>query len=223
LLERIGQHFPTNLPRKLLDFGAGGGGFLKHARGRGWDVSAFEPGARGLAACRNLGLDATDRLTDLPVNGFSLITMHHVLEHIAEPFEVLSEIERLLMPGGVLFIEVPNAASLRARLAMPFLTQRYEIDERYRAYPIHLMYYSAATLTRLLQKGNWRIESLFTVGMGVDEYFVKTSARSAEPRSSKCKEAVGSRRRRRFRHRLRDRFLQSGLGENLSVVASPCG
>jgi ubiquinone/menaquinone biosynthesis C-methylase UbiE len=41
-------------------------------------------------------------------NSFSLIYCYHVLEHVTNPIEVLSELSRVLLPGGVLFIGFPN-------------------------------------------------------------------------------------------------------------------
>jgi SAM-dependent methyltransferase len=39
---------------------------------------------------------------------FSLIYSYHVLEHVDDQFAVLRELERVLSPGGVLFIGFPN-------------------------------------------------------------------------------------------------------------------
>jgi 2-polyprenyl-3-methyl-5-hydroxy-6-metoxy-1,4-benzoquinol methylase len=101
----------------LLDYGAGGGSFLLDARSRGWDVRGFEPGRRGVQTCCGAGLDVTDDLSELPSGAFGVVTMHHVLEHIADPAVALRDVRRLLAPGGRLFVEVPNARSLRARLS----------------------------------------------------------------------------------------------------------
>jgi SAM-dependent methyltransferase len=130
-LQRVLDRLPASAPRTLLDYGAGGGGFLQHARKRGWVVSGFEPAPRGVASCRRAGLDVTDRLEDLPSSAFGVITVHHVVEHLSNPTEALRQIRRLLTPDGRLYVEVPNARSLRARLALPFLSQRLPVDERY--------------------------------------------------------------------------------------------
>ncbi|MDG1894377.1 MAG: class I SAM-dependent methyltransferase [Fuerstiella sp.] len=121
------------------------------------------------------GLEVTDKLTELPSGAFGLITLHAVFEHLANPTEVLDEIRRFLAPDGRLYIEVPNVRALRARLAIPLLSRRFGVDERYRAYPIHLMYYSECTLRKMLEKAGWVVEKSFTLGLGMDEFFTSSS------------------------------------------------
>lgn len=225
LLNLIERHFPADAPKTLLDYGAGGGGFLLDARRRGWLVRGFEPGRRGMETCRAAGLDVTNRLEDLPPATFGLVTLHHVFEHIANPGDTLDLIRPLVAPGGRLFIEVPNVKSLRARMAAPFLSQRYPVDERHRAFPVHLMYYSVRTLRAMLAKSGWVTESTFTVGMGVDRFFLRPEPVAAEEtaRANNPSPPHPLRRagKRKLRHRIRDAFLGAGLGENLAVLARP--
>jgi SAM-dependent methyltransferase len=219
LLERIATRMPTTARRTLLDFGAGGGGFLLHARAGGWQVQGFEPGRKGLVTCRAVGLDVTDSIDSLPSGHFGLITLHHVFEHLTDPIRTLRELRRMLAPEGILFIEVPNSRSMRATLALPAVSRYLNADERYRAFPIHLVYYCEETLRRLLRRADWRVDYAFTVGLGLDEYFRgRTSAtkRTVErPRSVKS--------RRRLKHLIREAFLGMGWGENLAVIARPGG
>jgi len=195
-------------------------------RSRGGQASGLEPGRRGLAACRAAGLDMVERPEELPDARFGLVTFHHVFEHLEAPGAVLDTVRRVLAPGGRLFIEVPNAAALRARLALPWLTRRFAIDERYRAFPIHLAYYSRATLTRVLAAAGWEVEHSFTVGMGLDEYFVEPGREAgaiAPAAAAPAAPAPVRAGRRKLRHRVRDAFLGLGLGENLAVLARPVG
>jgi SAM-dependent methyltransferase len=221
LLRRITSHLPPGTPRTLLDYGAGGGGFLAHARDRGWKVQGFEPGKRGLESCRQAGLDVTDKLDDLPSDAFGLVSLHHVFEHLANPIETLGAIRRFLAHEGRLYIEVPNARSLRARMASPLLTRRFRVDERYRAYPIHLMYYSDRTLRRMLEKAGWTVEATFTIGMGLDEFLIRPETSYEQTARRRESDNSGVPRNRRLRHKLRDAFLGLGMGENLGVIAYP--
>ena len=219
LLDRLERRLSPEAPRTLLDYGAGGGGFMLHARARGWKVQGFEPGRRGRETCRNLGLDVVANCDELPAGGFGLVTLHHVFEHLADPASVLRGIKRLLHPLGRLFIEVPNAGSLRARLALPIVSRHLGVDERYRAFPIHLMYYTDRALRGMLRKGGWDIDATFTIGFGVDEFF--TSSRRVPPSGTARARSDSPSERKRVRHMIRDAFLSTGLGENLAAIARP--
>lgn len=212
---RAERHLPAGAPRTLLDYGAGGGTFLLDARELGWKGWAFEPGRRGLESCRRAGLPATDDLGELPRGAFGLVTLNHVLEHIADPVDTLSSLRPLLAPGGRLCVEVPNARSLRARLAGLIGGER--VDEAYRAFPIHLMYYTAGTLCRMLARAGWAVEATFTMGLGLDELYI------AEQKSRSARRAGNGPHRVRslWRRVARDAFLSLGLGENLVAIATP--
>jgi SAM-dependent methyltransferase len=181
-------------------------------------VHGFEPGKRGLENCRRAGLAVTDRLEELPSSAFSLITLHHVFEHLANPRKALAEIRRLLLPGGLLFVEVPNAESLRARLAWPILSRNFRVDERYRAFPIHLMYYTAATLKKILHEEGWRTNVTFTLGMGLDELIVP-SKQAGGLTVADTGRVNRSSAMIRLRHILRNAFLRGGFGENVAAIA----
>ena len=219
LLEKLAGWMPPGTPRTLLDYGAGGGGFLLNARAQGWNVKGFEPGKRGLENCRRANVDVTDDLTRLPSRAFGLITLQHVFEHLAEPAATLESLRTYLAPEGRLYIEVPNARSLRASAAAPFLTRRFPVDERYRAFPIHLMYYGVRTLGRLLAHCGWTVERTFTLGMGVDRFILPRHASKQAAVPEVAPRRGGETPLRRAKHLIRDTFLGMGLGENLGVVA----
>lgn len=230
LMSRILPHMPDAAPRSVLDYGAGGGGFLLRMRELGWQTKGLEPGQRGLAACREAGLDVTDRIEELELSSYGLVTFHHVFEHLEHPREVLETVRRVLAPEGRLFIEVPNQDSLRAQLALPILSRNTRVDERFRAYPIHLAYYNARTLGQVLAKHGWQVDATFTVGMGLDEYLIREHGthQDGEPAAVAAHASGGPQEAaappvpsRRFRHRIRDAYLGQGFGENLAVVARP--
>jgi len=102
---------------RLLDVGCADGGFLAAARDAGFDVRGVEPAGSAVAVARKRGLDvATGTLDDVPLLPASLdvVTMWHVLEHIAGPMATLERVREALVPGGHVLVEVPNAESIRA-------------------------------------------------------------------------------------------------------------
>jgi SAM-dependent methyltransferase len=84
----------------------------------GLDVSDF---AREMAAKRGVKTLACDISQErFPVGDgeFDYATALCCLEHIFDPGHTLREAARVLKPGGRLFVTLPNAVSLRFRLAM---------------------------------------------------------------------------------------------------------
>jgi SAM-dependent methyltransferase len=219
LLGKLGELMPAAAPRTLLDYGAGAGGFLVHARTRGWDVKGFEPGKRGLEACRRANLDVTNDLRSVPSRAFGLITLQHVFEHLADPAATLQSLRTYLAPEGRLYIEVPNAHSLRAAAAASFLSRRFAVDERYRAFPVHLMYYRLRTLGTLLESCGWTVECAFTLGIGLDRFIIPRRVNEPVAACDVTPRRAGRTPLRRAKHLVRDAFLGLGLGENLSVIA----
>ena len=71
---------------------------------------------------------------------FDIITMYHVLEHISNPVECLTKITKLLRPGGLTVIEVPNMGGLEARLKGP-KWHYYKVD--------HVNYFRPPDLRRV--------------------------------------------------------------------------
>lgn len=100
--------------KKLLDFGCGAGGMVNAAQQAGWSVIGFDMN-RGLVEAANrhwkFDLVKTGRLDEFYANHagqFDAIISYQVFEHIQTPVEATCEMARLLKPGGVLLIDVPN-------------------------------------------------------------------------------------------------------------------
>jgi SAM-dependent methyltransferase len=99
---------------RLLDIGAAGGAFVAEAAEAGFDAHGIEPVASFARLAREqLGVDVRDgRLEDAELGPPSdVITLWHVLEHVPEPLAALRRLAGALAPGGVIAVEVPNAAS----------------------------------------------------------------------------------------------------------------
>ena len=201
--------------RNFLDFGCGGGYLLRGAIGRGWDAIGYDVGAPAVAQCRAQGLPATGDLAALPRRAFDAIYLSHVFEHVAEPGALVKTLRGLLAPKGRVLIEVPNARSLRARMSIPVLSSWAGVDERYRAFPIHLFYYSRASLRAMLARHGLIVVAHTTTGLGLDELmFVDDDV----PLPSTTK-AIARPRRSRARKLMRAAFFGAGLGENLLLAA----
>ncbi|MDR1657710.1 MAG: methyltransferase domain-containing protein [Deltaproteobacteria bacterium] len=144
--------------RRVLDVGAGPGHFLKLASDQGWEPTGIEFNVESVEALQNEGLNIIVKpleLADLPPASFDLVTMWEVLEHIVSPKAVLAEIRRLLVPGGLLLILVPNAGSLVTRIL-------HEKSHTFGGHS-HLNHLNPKSLTMLLEQFQYDILEMETV------------------------------------------------------------
>lgn len=99
----------------VLDIGCATGGFLRRARQAGWRVHGVEKSLAAAEVARSefyLPVSATIGAVD---ERFGLITMWHILEHMLDPLAALQQARELLVPGGILFIELPQWDALGRR------------------------------------------------------------------------------------------------------------
>jgi len=144
-----------------LDIGCGSGGRLLEFRRLGWNVSGLEISSQAAEAGRSLGLDIV--VCDLaeapwPDRSFDAITLYHVLEHVHQPSEYVERIARLLKPGGVVLIAVPNFQSWERRL---FGKRWTWLDV-----PIHLHHFEPARLQRLVESAGLTVRQSWCSSSG---------------------------------------------------------
>tara|TARA_B100000674_G_scaffold479293_1_gene477511 strand:- start:11188 stop:12027 length:840 start_codon:yes stop_codon:yes gene_type:complete len=101
--------------RKLLDIGSGLGVFPGRMVEKGWDCTALDPDPSAtkmiqeLVDCKVVTQDfLRAENEELSTEKFDLITFNKVLEHVSEPKNMLTRASKLLMPGGIIYFEVPD-------------------------------------------------------------------------------------------------------------------
>lgn len=138
---------------RLLDIGAAAGFFMEVARRKGFETCGVEISRLAATyATRNLKLKVfVGELEDarFPDEYFDTITMWDVLEHLRRPVDTLRIVNRLLRRGGVLVIETVNIECINTKI----MGRRWPLY----APPIHLFYFSLATLRILLAKTGFKI------------------------------------------------------------------
>lgn len=132
----------------VLEIGCGAGWMLEALRQDGWEVFSSErtlDTAKHVAKTLNapIFVGSIDAVAE---NRFDVIVLFHVLEHLANPKQVLDLCARALKPCGTLIVAVPNARSWQARV---FRRHWFHLDV-----PRHLVHFSPQSLrTALLSAG----------------------------------------------------------------------
>jgi 2-polyprenyl-3-methyl-5-hydroxy-6-metoxy-1,4-benzoquinol methylase len=141
--------------RAILDVGCGRGDFLLFMAGRGWKTDGLELDSRAEGRGKKLGLSLkSGSLENIRYDSavFDVVTFWHVFEHIRKPVETLAECRRILKPGGLLVVAVPNIAGLQARVSG---NKWFHFDP-----PYHLYHYSTQSLSILLEKAGFEVKGV---------------------------------------------------------------
>lgn len=106
---------------EILDVGAGEGALTQKLHQMGYRMKAcdFSPEAYKYTG---VGCDAVDITGPFPYadGSFDLVIAVEVTEHILDHENFFSEINRILKPGGKLYISTPNILSMKSRLRFLF-------------------------------------------------------------------------------------------------------
>lgn len=167
-------------PGKILDVGAGTGDFLLKAKKRGWKVSGIEPNesARKLALLKDLNLQAD--LSKVGTEKFDVICLWHVLEHIPNLEEEISNFRALLKKDGILVIAVPNFKSHDAEYYREFWAA-YDV-------PRHLWHFSQNGIKNLLSQ--FGLNLISTKALIFDAYYVSLLSEKNKTGSSNYLKAI---------------------------------
>ena len=148
---------------RILDIGCDTGSLLTVARDDfGMDVMGVEvsQAAAETARCEN-NLDVrVGRLNDLrlPDDRFDLITMIDIIEHVANPLNLLKETNRLLRPGGNLYVATLDHDALLysiGRGAVRVLNTRAQSMLEKLYIPVHEYYFTKQTLASLVSQAKF--------------------------------------------------------------------
>lgn len=138
--------------KSLLDIGCGNGLFLSYAKRKGYHVCGIDYNVAAINEGKKLfGLgDAELMCTALELyagNGrkFDIITMFETLEHLDDPNGAMTNIKKLLKPGGILALSVPNPNR--------FLDTLGEWD----CPPMHLTKWSPRSLTKFVESHGFEV------------------------------------------------------------------
>jgi len=146
--EKIKDKVPTG---RVLDIGCSVGHFLKKAQDRGYETLGLELNGKAAQYAEEKNHVKVERKLlhecHFKDNSFDVISMWGVVEHLPHPVEVVSEIYRILRPGGAFIGICPNVQSLVCMVL-------HEMSRTFTG-QLHLSYFSAKTLNQLFVKSGF--------------------------------------------------------------------
>ncbi|MHA1755289.1 MAG: class I SAM-dependent methyltransferase [Promethearchaeota archaeon] len=138
-LEKLKNYSKGN---KLLDIGAGLGTFVHLAQNYNFKATGVEYSKDQCEKAKNLwGVNLiNNKIENIYsgfINEFDAVNLNHVLEHMYSPKKILGIIQKILRPGGICLIEVPNQFFNMKKEFNPFLNKNIKSNEN----PLHHLYF----------------------------------------------------------------------------------
>jgi SAM-dependent methyltransferase len=151
---------------RFLDVGCGLGYFIEGIRRHsGWHVSGVEFSSAAVAHARGrLQLDVREgELVEcgFPARSFDYVHVNNVLEHVRDPRGFLKECRRLLRPGGMFYLSVPNGV-VDSRNLLEFERRQRRPG---RSKDGHLFFFPGTTMLELLDQAGFQVARTHTYGI----------------------------------------------------------
>ena len=171
---RAGSHYPTlrklfhrltgdvdprdfvHVPAaaRVLDYGCGHAGYLSDFHDRGVAISGAEIAGYVVEACKRRGLDVhkVDDFLHIPFADaeFDIIYLMQVFEHLRDPHQFMKELARILKSDGMLYLALPNAASIWRKIFGSNWVSGWFA-------PFHLFHYGRDSLSRLADQHGFNV------------------------------------------------------------------
>jgi 2-polyprenyl-3-methyl-5-hydroxy-6-metoxy-1,4-benzoquinol methylase len=152
---------PAGQPLRILDVGCGTGLNASHLAARGHTVVGTDVSSVAIEKFRQNGFAGIVCDMEkaggvpLPDAGFDLVFASEVIEHIADTSTFLTELRRLVRPGGLLVLSTPNSAFWPYRLLALAGRTPSEVQ-----HPGHVRFFSKRSLARAIQSAGFAIETM---------------------------------------------------------------
>ena len=137
-------------PGPVLDVGAGDGTLVDALRASGREATGLER--------KPTREDLSDEPLEEVKGEWAAVVFWHSLEHLPDPGDAIRQAARLLLPGGVVVVAVPNNDSLQAQV---FGDRWLHLD-----IPRHIAHLSSRSLLRGLRDNGFTVERVSHVRSG---------------------------------------------------------
>lgn len=139
ILNKLKKYLPSK--GRILDWGAGDGAWVRLLRRHGFDAWGIDPFS--IPQKTDFLIPGTLNSAEFPDSYFDAVTCFHVLEHVKNPLNEVKEALRILRPGGIMIVEIPNIASWGFSL--------FKMNWQPLQIPTHVNHFSPETLQKAFQ------------------------------------------------------------------------
>ena len=138
----------------VLEIGPGKGHFYENLKKnfKNINYSVLETDLGSQKILKEKNIKVYSKYEDLSENYFDLIIFSHVLEHVSNPNFFLKKIYKFLKKNGIIFLEIPCLDYIYKDLIEP-----------------HIFFYDKNSLSSLLSKNNFDIQTILYFGKKVEE------------------------------------------------------
>ena len=166
-LEKNSSHgkMLSMIPRgsRVLEAGCANGRFSRVLVEHGCRVTGVEldvgAASEAAASCEQIivgNLEDPDLQEQIP-GGFDIILFGDILEHLAQPWNVLLALRSKLKPDGSIVVSIPNVAHWDVRMGLLF--GKFDYQEEGVLDSTHLRFFTRRTVWEMLEQTGFRIVS----------------------------------------------------------------
>ncbi|OGP49649.1 MAG: hypothetical protein A2Y79_04975 [Deltaproteobacteria bacterium RBG_13_43_22] len=145
------QGFSVGTSPRILDIGCGRGNLLRILKDKGCECYGLErvefPDIGPSKGIHFLKGNLNEQLFE--ESSFDEVILWHVLEHTDNPMAILKETARIIRPGGIVAMAVPNFGSFQAKL---FQSAWFHLD-----LPRHTYHFDPNTLSQCLNRSGFKL------------------------------------------------------------------
>jgi len=212
LQKAVGSFEKFRKTGKLLDIGFGEGGLLTVAEKNGWECYGTELSPQSLkyGSERNWKV-SEDALADerFPKEGFDVVTLVELIEHVPNPDDFLQTACTFLRPGGLLYLTTPNIRSINQRWL--------GIDWSVISPPEHITVWSPAGIRKALARNGFIPKKIRTEGFNPVEILAQMRAKKDEPTAAVNRNEAAYALNEAFTSSSWRRIVKSSINRGLST------
>ena len=142
--------------KTILDIGTGNGNFLSEIAKIAKLVVGIEPEKRLRESFEERNLKVFESLEEIETK-FEIVTMFHVLEHVADPIKFLKSAKNKINKDGLLVIEVPNLDDALLKIYNSNAFSNFTFWDN------HLYTYNSKTLKTIIESAGFKKVEIFGI------------------------------------------------------------